>query len=69
MTAVIGYLALFALLGGFIYVVTRLVRSWRAAGSRWGGGTLWVGTFRSPPADLDEDVRQADEIRRDREDR
>jgi hypothetical protein len=62
MTRVIGYTALLALLGGLGYVIARLWRSWRETGQRWGGGAPGL-----PTADLDDDVRKADELRRDRE--
>jgi hypothetical protein len=49
--------------------VRRLWRSWKAAGTRWGGGSPSVPTVGIPPADLDEDVRQADRLRGDRAER
>ena len=56
-----------ALIAFGVFVIARLVRSWIIAGQRWGGGT--PGRPRLPPADLDEDVKQADQLREDREGR
>jgi len=61
-----AYLGLAALIALGVYTIVHLIRSWKAAGRRWGGGSPSVPTI--TPAALDEDVRQADHLRQDRED-
>ena len=61
-----AYLGLAALIVLAVFTIVHLVRSWKAAGRRWGGGSPSVPAI--TPADLDEDVRQADHLRQDRED-
>ena len=63
---VFAYLGLAALIVLGIFTIVHLIRSWKIAGRRWGGGSPSVPTI--TPADLDEDVRQADHLRQDRDD-
>jgi hypothetical protein len=62
---VLAYLGLAALITLGVFTVVHLIRSWKAAGRRWGGGSPSVPTI--TPADLDEDVRKVEESRRERE--
>lgn len=51
-----------------VFVVRRLWRSWKDAGTRWGGGSPKFPRV-GEPDELGEDVRQADRLREDRADR
>jgi hypothetical protein len=59
------YLVPIALVVALGYVAVRVWRSWRATGERWGGGSPSLPRL-AEPADLDEDVRQADALADDR---
>lgn len=63
------YLVPVALVVAIGFLVWRLSRSWKATGSRWGGGAPGLPTVTLSEADLDEDVRQARELDAEREGR
>jgi hypothetical protein len=61
------YLVPIALAVAFGYLVVRVWRSWKDADSRWGDGAPELPDETLSKADLDDDMRQAGELREDRE--